>query len=398
MKKGLHNVDSFSMPIKNQGSASIMNKSYKYRIYPNKEQQTLINKTFGCVRFVYNQMLAERKSIYEKYKDNKEELKNQKLPTPAKYKTEFEWLKEVDSYALCNAQMNLQTAYSNFFRDKKIGFPKFKSKKNDRKSYTTNRNEKTNNIRFENNKFRLPKLGLIKIVLHRQIPQNYIINSCTVSKTPTGKYYVSISVEYEEEITPIQPSKDRVLGLDMDMKNLYTDSQGIRAEYPRYYRQMLEKLEKEQRKLSKRKKGGKNRNKQKIKVARLHEKVANQRKDFLHKLSKQLSDNYEAIAIEDLNMKAMSQLLNLGKSVMDNSWGMFTTFLQYKLGNQGKQLVKIDKWYPSSKTCNDCGYINKELTLADREWICPSCGSIIDRDYNAAKNIKNEGCRILGIA
>ena len=370
-----------------------MNKAYKYRIYPNNEQQILINKTFGCVRFVYNQILSERKELYEQYKNNLEELKKQKIPTPAKYKTEFIWLKEVDSLALANAQMNLQSAYNNFFKDKKIGFPKFKSKHKDKNSYTTN--NVNNSIRLEGIKIKLPKLGLVNIKLHRQIPNNYIIKSCIISKTPTEKYYISILVEYEEYIQPKEIDIRSVLGLDMDMKNLYTDSQGIRAEYPRFYRKALEKLAKEQRKLSNCQKGSKNRNKQKIKVAKLHEKVANCRKDFLHKLSKKLADNYDAICIEDLDMKAMSQCLNLGKSISDNGWGMFTTFMNYKLIRQGKYLVKIDKWYPSSKTCNECGAINHELKLSDREWICSECGSVIDRDYNAAKNIKDEGLRVL---
>ena len=183
----------------------------------------------------------------------------------------------------------------------------------------------------------------------------------------------------------------------MDMKNLYTDSQSIRAKYPRFYRLMQEKLAKEQRKLSKMQKGSKNRNKQKFKVAKIHEKTANQRKDFLHKKSRELTNKYDAVIIEDLNMKAMSQCLKLGKSVSDNGWGMFTIFLKYKLENEGKQLIRVDKWYPSSKRCNDCGEINKELQLSDREWVCKSCGCIIDRDYNAAKNIRDEGIRMLEI-
>ena len=368
-----------------------MNKAYRFRLYPNKEQEILFSKTFGCVRFVYNQMLTEREEIYELYKDNKEKLKKQKLPTPAKYKSEFEWLKEVDSSALCNAQMNLQTAYTNFFRDKRIGFPKFKSKHKDKNSYTTNKIN--NNIRIENKKIKLPKLGWVKIVQHRIIPENQEIKSCTISKTPSGKYYISILVEFEQYIQP--QNKCNVLGLDMDMKNLYTDSQGIRAEYPRFYRQTLEKLAKEQRKLSKCVKGSNNRNKQKIKVAKLHEKVVNCRKDFLHKKSRELVNQHNVIAIEDLNMKEMSQSLNLGKSVHDNGWGMFTAMLKYKLENEGKYLVKVDKWYPSSKTCNECNEINKELQLSDREWVCKSCGCILDRDYNAAKNIRDEGMRLV---
>ena len=368
-----------------------MNKAYNFRMYPNKEQKELLNKTFGCVRFVYNRMLAERKEIYELYQDNKEELKKHKASTPAMYKTEFEWLREVDSLALANAQMNLQTAYNNFYRDKKIGFPKFKSKHKDRDSYTTN--NQGGNIRIENTKIKIPKLEWVKVVQHREIPERQEIKSCTISKTPSGKYYISILVEFEQYVQPKE--KINVLGLDMDMKNLYTDSQSIRAEYPRFYRLALEKLQREQRKLSLMKKGSNNRNKQRIKVAKLHEKVANCRKDFLHKKSRELVDKFDVIAIEDLNMKAMSQCLNFGKSVSDNGWGIFTSMLKYKLDWKGKYLVRIDKWYPSSKCCNECGEINQELQLSDRIWICKSCGSVIDRDYNAAKNIRDEGVRLL---
>jgi len=373
-----------------------LNKAYKFRLYPNKEQQILFSKTFGCVRFIYNKMLEERKEIYEKYKDNKEELKKQKLPTPAKYKTEFEWLKEVDSLALANAQMNLQTAYNNFFRDKSVGFPKFKSKHRDKKSYTTN--NVNNSIRINNKKIKLPKLGYVKIVQHRQIPKNQIIKSCTISQTPSGKYYISILVEFEQQIKSIKPQKENVLGLDMDMKNLYTDSQGIRADYPQFYRKTLEKIAREQRKLSKCEKGSKNYIEQRIRVAKLHEKITNQRRNYLHQKSRKLVNKYDVVVIEDLNMQDMSQTLHLGKSVHDNSWGMFTTFLKYKLEDKGGQLIRIDKWFPSSKTCNKCGHIYSELQLSEREWVCSCCGAIIDRDYNAAKNIRDEGIRILGLA
>ena len=368
-----------------------MNKAYKFRLQPNKEQGVLLNKTFGCTRFVYNKMLAERKEIYETHKDNKEELKKHKNPTPAKYKTEFEWLKEVDSLALANAQMNLQTAYKNFFRDKKIGFPKFKSKHRNRDSYTTN--NQGGNIRIEEGKIKLPKLGFVKLVLHREIQEGETIKSCTLSKSPTGKYYISVMVEYTKEITKLIPKN--ILGLDMDMKELFTDSQGNKASYPRFYRKLQDKLIKEQRKLSKCIKGSSNRNKQRKRTSKIHEKIANQRKDFLHKLSRQLVDSFDVVCIEDLNMKAMSQCLNLGKSVYDNSWGMFTTFLNYKIKEAGKYLVKIDKWFPSSKTCSSCGHVKETLELSERLWTCVECGVIHDRDHNAALNIRAEGIRIL---
>lgn len=372
-----------------------MNKAYNFRLYPTKEQEVLFAKTFGCVRFVYNKMLEERIELYKQFKEDEVELKKHKAPTPAKYKSEFVWLKEVDSLALANAQMNLQTAYNNFFRDKSVGFPKFKAKHRDKDSYTTN-NVNTN-IRIEYQKIKLPKLGFIKMKQHREIPSHQIIKSCTISKSPSGKYFVSILVEFFQDVQAISPTRETVLGLDFDMKNLYTDSQCVRADYPRFYRKALEKLAREQRKLAKCTKGSNNRRTQKIKVAKVHEKVANCRKDFLHKRSRELVDRYDAIVIEDLNMKAMSQCLNFGKSVGDNAWGMFTTFLKYKLENEGKLLVIVDKWFPSSKTCHYCSEINKRLQLSDREWTCKSCGCIIDRDHNAAKNIRDEGLRLLAL-
>lgn len=374
-----------------------MNKAYKYRIYPEPEQEILINKTFGCVRFVYNKMLSNRKEIYEQFKDNKEVLKQQRYLLPADFKKEFEWLKEVDSLALANAQINLQTAYKNFFRDKSVGFPKFKSKHHGKKSYTTNNQGGTIRI-IDSKTIRLPKLKDVRIKLHRQLPQQSVIKSATISKTPTGKYYISILVEYEVDIKPVTPTPETVLGFDYSSKALFVDSQANDADYPKFYRQAEIKLKKAQRKLSKRHKGSKNREKQRRKVAKLHEKVANQRKDFLHKLSRQIANTYSAIAIEDLNMRGMAQGLNLAKSTNDNGFGMLKTFLAYKLAEQGKQLIVINKWFPSSKLCRFCNNENKELTLADRVWICSHCGAELDRDINAAINIKNEGCRLLGIA
>jgi putative transposase len=374
-----------------------MNKAYKYRLHPNTEQEMLINKTFGCVRFVYNKMLADRKEAYERYKDDKETLRRQKHLLPADFKKEFAWLKEVDSLALANAQLNLQTAYKNYFRDKSIGFPKFKSKRHDKKSYTTNNQGGT--IRLIDNKtIRLPKLKNVRIKLHRPLPEDAIIKAATISKTPTGKYYISILVEYKAVIKSVAPMPESVLGLDYSSSALFVDSQANSADYPKFYRLAEANLKKAQRKLSKRQKGGKNREKQRRKVAKLHEKVVNQRKDFLHKLSRQIANACSAVAIEDLNMRSMAQGLNLAKSTNDNGFGMFRTLLAYKLAEQGKQLVIIDKWFPSSKLCRVCGLENKGLTLAERTWKCSHCETELDRDINAAINIRNEGCRLLDIA
>ena len=359
------------------------NKAYKYRIYPNKAQEELIHKTFGCTRFVYNQILGKAKEIYEK--DNKN-----KIITPASLKKKFEFLKEVDSLALANTQLNVKRAFTNFFQ-KRAKFPKFKSKKNSKRSYSTN--NVNNSIRIEEGKLKLPKLGFIKIKLHRLIPENHKIKSVTLSQEPTGAYYVSILTEFEKEVEAI-PVTDNIVGLDFSMKELFVSSDNQRADYPRFFRKLESKLVKAQKILSRRKKGSNNWYKQKKKVSLIHQKIKNSRKDFLHKLSTKLIEKYNAVSIEDLNMKGMSQALKFGKSVADNGWGMFTLMLDYKAIFAGKQLVKIDKFYPSSKTCSCCGEIKSDLKLSDRVFKC-KCGFIIDRDLNASINIKNEGHKLV---
>ena len=362
-----------------------MNKAYKFRIYPNAEQQIILTKTFGCVRFIYNQMLSDKINYYE---ETKQKLNN----TPAQYKSKFPWLKEVDSLALANAQMNLQTAYNSFFRNTKIGFPKFKSKKSNRRSYTTNC--VNGNISIDNGFLKLPKVGLVKLKQHRLILSNYKLKSVTISQTPSGKYYASVLFEYENQIQ--EQELHDFLGLDFSMHGLYKDRNGNEPAYPRYYRQAEERLKREQRKLSLMQKGSKNRSKQRIKVANLHEKVANQRKDFLHKQSRQIANAYDCVCIENLDMRSMSQSLNFGKSVTDDGWGMFVTFLKYKLEETGKRLVKVNKFFASSQICNVCGYKNTATkNLSIRAWDCPECGAHHDRDINTAINIRNEGMRLV---
>jgi putative transposase len=329
-------------------------------------------------------MLADRIRHYE---ETGESLNN----TPAQYKKEFEWLREVDSLALANVQLNLNKAYQHFFREQAAGFPQFKSKKSHRKSYTTN--WVNNNIRLEKGSIILPKLKAVKIKQHREIPADYRLKSVTVSQTSSGAYYASILYEYESRIEAIQP--ETFIGLDYSMQELYISSDGETAAYPRYYRQSLDKLKREQRKLSRCQKGSKNRSKQRLKVAQLHEKVTNQRKDFLHKQSRQITNAVDAVCIEDLNMKGMSQALNFGKSVSDTAFGTFVRMLDYKLKEQGKQLIKIDKWYPSSKLCSSCGEAKKTLDLSERTYHCEACGAVINRDYNASINIRREGMRLL---
>ena len=348
----------------------------------------MLSKTFGCTRMIYNYYLNKRIKLYEEEKITFVYTKCAKDLTFLKKEKEF--LKEVDSIPLQQALRHLDTAFQNFFKKPKTGFPKFKSKKNNN-SYTTVC--VNNNIKLEKGTVSLPKIGKVKVKQHRNIPESYMLKSVTVSQTASGKYYVSVLFEYENQVQKTEPKS--FLGLDFSMNELYVDSNGNCPQFPRYYRLSEKKLKKEQRKLSKMEKGSKNREKQRIKVAKLHEKVANQRKDFLHKQSRQIANVYDCVCIESLNMQAMAQSLNFGKSVSDNGWGMFTAFLKYKLEELGKRLVKIDKFFASSQLCNVCGYQNPDIkNLSVREWICSCCQTHHNRDINAAINIRNKGMKV----
>lgn len=362
-----------------------MNKAYKFRIYPTREQEELLAKTFGCCRFIYNIMLEDKIREYK-------ETGKMKKTTPAQYKKQYPWLKEVDSLALANVQLNLERAYRSFFSNPKTGFPRFKSRRRNRQSYTTN--VVNGNIRLVEGKLKLPKLNLIKIRQHREIPEGFVLKSVTVSCEPSGKYYASLLYEYPSCENQTGKDAESVLGIDFAMDGLAVFSDGTRAGYLNYYRKNLAKLSKEQRKLSHCEKGSSNYRKQKRRVALCHEKIRNQRKDFHHKLSFCLAEKYEAVAVEDLDMKAMSRGLHLGKGVMDNGYGMFLKMLEYKLEERGKQLIKIDRFFPSSKKCSVCGRVKKELALSERKYFC-ECGAVMDRDVNAAINIREEGIRIL---
>ena len=363
-----------------------MNTVYRFRIYPNKSQRELFAKTFGCVRFVYNRMLAEKKAYYEKTGKNLS-------VTPARYKSEFPWLKEVDSLALCNAQLHLQTAYKNFFRDDSVGFPKFKSKKKPVRSYTTNCvNE---NIALQNGRLKLPKAGWVHIRQHRKIEEGYQLKGATITQEADERYYVALLYSCEEPVNEIRKAESAI-GLDFSMKELYVDSNGNRAAYPHFFSKAQKKLAREQRKLSHCELRSSRYKKQKKKVARIHTHIAHQRKDFLHKESRKIANSYDIVCMEDLNMKEISQDMCFGKSVHDNSRGMFTDFLAYKMERAGKKRVRIDRWYPSSKTCSCCGNIKEDLQLSDRIYEC-ACGNRMDRDQNAAINICREGIRISGM-
>ena len=359
-----------------------MNKAYKYRIYPNAAQRELFSKTFGCVRFIYNRMLEDKIVHYQKTG------KILKL-TPAMYKAEFPWLAEVDSMALCNAQMQLQAAYRKFFQEKVIGFPKFRSKKSQCNSYTTNCIN--GNVAIVGDKLKLPKTGMVKIKLHRQVPESHKIKSVTISMTPDGKYYASILTEYDLDVPALDINNSSALGLDYSSQFFYVNSEGDIAAMPHFYRDTEKRLKREQRKLSHMSKGCSNYQKQKKVIAKHHAKIRNQRKDWQHKESRSIADNWDIVCVEDINMKKMAQGLHLAKATNDNGFGQFRTLLAYKLAEQGKMLITIDKWYPSSKLCRHCGVVNTELNLFERFWICPSCRTQINRDHNAAINIREAG-------
>lgn len=376
-------------------------KAYKFRLYPTKEQEIFFAKSFGCVRKVYNLMLDDRIKAYEETKNDSS--KKMIFPTPAKYKEEFPFLKEVDSLALANAQLNLDKAYKNFFRDKSVGFPRFKSKKNPVQSYTTNNQNGT--VALVDNKFiKVPKLkSLVRFKLHRQ-PKG-IIKSATISQNSSGKYYVSLLCK--EEIIEL-PKTNSSIGIDLGITNFAILSNGEKVDNNRFTSKMESKLKREQRKLSRRallakQKGinlfeAKNYQKQKRKVARLHEKVMNQRTDFLNKLSTEIIKNHDIICIEDLNTKGMLRNHKLAKSISDVSWSSFVTKLEYKANWYGKEVIKIDTWFPSSQLCSECRHKDGKKPLEIREWTCPICHAHHDRDINASINILTEGLRIKSLS
>lgn len=372
-----------------------MLKAYKYRIYPNKKQEELIQKTFGCCRFVYNKTLAYKKEKYEKDKQllsrfDCNNYKNQIL------KKEYKWLCEVDKCALDNAVVNMDLAFQKFFKEH-TGYPQFKSKHNCKKSYTTNffNTSAGGNIRINFNKkeIKLPKLKWVKIKIHRKFEGK--IKSATISQVPSGKYFVSILVETEH----IQmESTDCLIGIDLGIKHLLITSNGQKFDNQKLTKKYEDKLAKEQRKLSHKVKGSKNWNKQRIKVARVHEKISNTRKNYLHKISHQLISENQVIVSEDLAVSNMIKNHYLAKAIQDCGWYELTRQLQYKADWNNRQYIKIGRFTKSSQLCNVCGYINeKTKDLSVREWTCPQCGTVHDRDINAAINILNEGLRLLNI-
>lgn len=368
-----------------------MLKGFKYRIYPNEEQKVQLSKTFGCCRFVYNQLLAKK---IELYKNDKKSMSKTDCNNYCnrELKQQYPWLKEVDKFALTNSIYSLDKAYQKFFKEH-AGFPKFKSKHDHNYSYTTNFTNNNIKVIFDENLVQLPKLGKVKAKLHREFKGKILF--ATISQVPSGKYYVSFNVETEN----IQlPKNNNVIGFDLGLKEFLIDTNNNHIERPKALYKYEEQLKKLQRQLCKMVRHSNNYKKQTKKIAKLHEKIANIRKDFLHKLSLQIIKENQIIISEDLQVSNMIKNHNLAKSIADVSWSEFMRQLSYKAEWNGRIYHKINPWYASSQTCSDCGEINKKVKLLSvREWVCPNCGAIHDRDENASKNILRQGLKELGL-
>lgn len=375
----------------------LVHKAYKFRIYPNKEQETLIAKTIGCSRFVFNHFLAKWKDTYkETGKGLTYHACSNQLPS---LKKEYAWLKEVDSIAIQSSLRNLADSYTRFFK-KQNKAPRFKSKNNPTQSYTT---KFTNgNIAIIDNKVKLPKLGIVKFAKSRRVEGRIL--SATVRRNPSGKYFVSILVEIDIQA---MEKKEKAIGIDLGITDFAILSDGRKLDNNKFTSKMEKKLKREQRKLSRRALrakenridilDAKNYQKQKVKVAKLHEKVMNQREDFLNKLSTEIIKNHDVICIEDLNVKGMLRNKKLAKSISDVSWSAFVAKLEYKAKWHNRIIVKISRWYPSSQICSNCGHQDGKKSLEIREWTCPTCHEHHDRDMNASKNILAEGLRTLAL-
>lgn len=373
------------------------NKAIVYAIYPNQIQDEQCQKTFGCCRFVYNQMLTIQQN---KYKANEKHLSKMSANTYCNQylKPNYPFLKEVDKFALTNAIFNLSNRYDRFF--KHLGrFPKYKTKRKSQKMYTTNFTNK--NIEIGDNYIKLPKLGKVKAKIHRKPDNCWKIKSATVSQSRDGSFYVSVLFEFEQTVVNV-PISDNAIGLDYASDGLYVDDKGNVGTNHKYYRESHKKLAKEQRKLShkigSRKSESKSNNymKQLHKVNKIYRHISNQRLDNLHKISTEIANQYDIVCVENLNMRAMSNHgFGNGKATLDNGYGMFLNMLEYKLADRGKYFVKVDKWFRSSQLCHCCGMLHSEMKDMHIRTMRCDCGLIMDRDQNAAINIKFEGLRIL---
>ena len=366
--------------------------AYKYRIYPTGEQKVLFAKTFGCCRFVYNWALNLR---IEAYKSDKRTVPYKEIQDCMvnELKAEHDWLKEVNSQSLLYSLRNLETAYTNFFRNTKaVGFPRFKSRKS-RQSFLCPQHCR---VDFERGTITIPKVKDIPAVLHRKF--RGAVKTVTVSMTPSGKYYASVLVDTSiRELQAAEPQEKTTVGIDLGVKSLAVCSDGRTFENPKNLQRSLHRLAMLQKRLSRKQKGSANRDKARVKIARLQEHISNCRKDNLHKITHTLTHDSQVrtICMEDLNVKGMQRNHHLAQAVVDASFGMFLTMLEYKCRWYGVNLIKIDRFAPSSKTCGKCGHIYKGLKLSVRSWTCPECGTHHDRDFNAACNIKDFGLKAL---
>ena len=358
-------------------------RAYKYRLYPNKQQEVLLAKHFGCCRLIYNYALDKKVRAYQTDKTNLSRFDIQADLPNMKKSEEYCWLKDVNSLSLQASLANLDSAFTKFFREHK-GFPRFKSKKDSKQSFSIPQNTR---VDFENGRIFIPKFkGGIKTKFHRTFEG--IVKSSTISRTATGKYFVSILVEVNEPDVPMKPiCENKTVGIDLGIKTFAVLSDGTEIPNPKHLKQSLDKVKKLQRSLSHKNKGSKNRDKARRKLALAHEQVTNRRNDFLHKVTSYLVNNYDTICLEDLNVKGMVKNHHLAQALEDISIGTFNTLLEYKAKERGVNILRIGRFEPSSKMCT-CGYINHNLTLSMRRWKCPVCGAVHDRDLLAANNIK----------
>jgi putative transposase len=361
------------------------NTTIKVRLHPTPEQAALLDKTFGCCRYLWNQMLSDQAEFYAACGVHF-------LPTPAKYKGEAPFLKEVDSSALANVHQNLRRAFQQFFSDPEhFRHPVYKRKKGGRDSYTVYRSTQSANIYLTENAVRLPKVGLVPANLYRKPRPDWDLRCLTVSRAPTGKYFCSLVFACEQPApAPVQPAPEKVLGLNYSVAHLYVDSEGRSPDAPHYLGRSQEKLAQMQRKLARMVPGSKNYQQQLQKLRLLHEHIANQRKDFIHKESRRIANACDAVCVRDSDLAAMARDLPLGR-VMDSGFGMLRSCLQYKLEQQGKPYLVVPRDAPTAKTCHACGFVRQDLTLRDRAWTCPNCGTPVRRERNAAENIRDWG-------
>lgn len=372
-----------------QNGKCIRNTTIKVRLYPTPEQAVLFDKTFGCCRYLWNQMLADEERFYH-------ETDIHFIPTPAKYKAGAPFLKEVDSGALAAVHQNLRKAFQHFFDNpSSYRHPTYKKKKHCKNSFTSYcqyyPSGKGASIYLTQDGIRLPKAGIVKANLYRKPLHWWTLKSATVSKTPSGKYFCSLMFEYAEKpVALVPPTPETTLGLNYSLSHFYIDSNGRAADAPHWMQQSQDKLIRMQQRLTRMQRGSHNYDQQLLKIQRLHEHIANQRKDFVHKESRRIANAWNAVCIKDTNLVEMAQQIKLG-NIMDAGYGKFRICLQYKLERLGKPYIVVEKYFPSAKTCHRCGSVNEALSPNAKRWICPACGAVHNRGKNAAINLRDKG-------